>query len=189
MNSRVVMRIISGSRKGTRLSSTQAAWIRPTADSTKELMFNVLGKSIVDRQVLDLYAGTGNLGIEALSRGAAKAIFVEKNQRAVALIQRNLAKTRFTAQAEIWKLEVEKALRRLNQAGAKFDLIFMDPPYGRGLAAKTLTSLAKKALLTEDGWLIIEHDHKEALDQNTNELILYSCKRKGETKVSFFHYV
>jgi len=182
------MRVISGSRKGTRLASLKGNVVRPTADSTKELIFNVLAGDVAGCSILDLYAGTGGLGIEALSRGAAKAIFVDKNFRAVNIIRENLIKTSFTERAEIMKLPAEKALQLFSDRMETFDIIFADPPYDSGFASATQQAVERLQSLKKGGWLIIEHRAHTTPLPPSDKLILKSKKRRGDTVVTFLCY-
>jgi len=150
------MRISSGTAKGTQLRSPGAG-VRPTSDRVKEALFNALAPRLADARVLDLFAGTGALGIEALSRGAARAVFVERDPRAVAAIRRNLAAARVEDLAEVRRAAVPGALDALEREGAVFDLIVLDPPYGQDLPARTLRRLAaSRALLAPDGVIAAE---------------------------------
>jgi len=144
------MRITAGTAKGTHLRAPGSG-VRPTSDRVKEALFNALAPRLVDARVLDLFAGTGALGIEALSRGAARAVFVERDARAVAAIRRNLAAARMDGQSEVRRGTVPAALDGLEREGAAFDLIVLDPPYGQDLPARTLRRLAASPLLAADG--------------------------------------
>ncbi|MFQ5707245.1 MAG: 16S rRNA (guanine(966)-N(2))-methyltransferase RsmD [bacterium] len=183
------MRVIAGTKKGVRLSVVKVPWIRPTSDSVKELIFNVLGDEVESSLVLDLFAGTGSLGIEALSRGAAKAIFIEKTREAQRLIENNLRKTRLTNKAEVLKTSTEMACKKLSKQEIVFDLIFADPPYGRRLASQTLTLVAQFHLLAAQGRLVIEHSFREVLSESVEDLTLGFQKRQGESTVSFYRHV
>ena len=137
------MRIISGTLKGRRLATPKGDTLRPTSDRVKESMFNILGKKVEGKVVLDLFAGSGNLGIEALSRGARKVIFVEKSGEAFRLIQRNLLACKMEDRSEILLKDVNQAIHRLGEKEESFDLILMDPPYEKGLVQETLKKLKK----------------------------------------------
>jgi len=125
----LAMRIISGTSKGRRLVTPKNQGLRPTSDRVKESVFNILGEIVEEKVVLDLFAGTGNLGIEALSRGARRAIFVEKGRQAVRLIQRNIAQCGMDGRSEIIPKDVNRAIGILKQRGESFDVILMDLPY------------------------------------------------------------
>ena len=179
------MRIISGVSKGRRLLTPRKPSIRPTSDRVKESIFNILGREVQDKVVLDLFAGTGNLGIEALSRGAKRALFVEKGRQAVRLIQRNLLQCSMEGRSEILPKDVHRAIGILRQRGESFDLILMDPPYEKGLIQKTLMKLSSEGIYQEDSILIIEHDRREPLPQVIAKWSLIRQQRIGDTVISF----
>ncbi|HEV2439168.1 MAG TPA: 16S rRNA (guanine(966)-N(2))-methyltransferase RsmD [bacterium] len=149
------MRVTSGTAKGTHLR-TPGTGVRPTSDRVKEALFNSLTPRLPGARVLDLFAGTGALGIEGLSRGAARAVFVERDARAVAAIRRNLAAAHFDGQSEVRRGAVPGALDGLERDGAVFDLIVLDPPYGQDLPARTLRRLAASSLLGTGGIIAAE---------------------------------
>jgi 16S rRNA (guanine966-N2)-methyltransferase len=176
------LRIISGERKGTRLFSLKKRKIRPTSDKVKGAIFNILS-SVEDKKVLDLFAGSGALGIEALSRGAQEVGFVDDSSSSLNLIRKNLAKLGFEEKSRLIKKDV---LRFLNtEFEQRFDLILADPPYGKGLCQKVLEILSGKEILNPDGVLVIEHHKKEKIEKMEN-FILLKERRYGDTVVSFF---
>ena len=179
------MRIISGTSKGKKLRSLRGQAIRPTSDRVKESIFNILGQEVDGKYVLDLFAGTGNLGIEALSRGATRTVFVEKERSAIDLIKKNLSHCGFDDLGHVITGEVERAIRHLHRKGEVFDFIFMDPPYRRGLVQKTLGILQTEPLHHEDSILVIEHDRREPLSESMEEWVLLRKRRFGDTVVSF----
>ncbi len=135
--------------------------------------------------VLDLFAGTGNLGIEALSRGAKKAIFVEKERHALWLIQRNLAQFGLEGRSEILPIDANRAIGILKQRGKCFGLIFMDPPYGEGLIEKTLMKLSSHQIYHRDSILVIQHHRRELLPRIINGWNLIRQRQMGDTVISF----
>ena len=149
------MRVTSGTAKGTHLRAPRAG-VRPTSDRVKEALFNALAPRLADARVLDLFAGTGALGIEALSRGAARAVFIERDPRTVGAIRRNLAAAHVDDRAEVRRGSVPAALDGLEREGAAFDLIVLDPPYGQELPARTLRRLADSPLLASGGTIAAE---------------------------------
>jgi 16S rRNA (guanine966-N2)-methyltransferase len=149
------MRVTAGRAKGIHLRASGSG-VRPTSDRVKEALFNALAPRLGDARVLDLFAGTGALGIEALSRGAARAVFVERDPRAVAAIRRNLAAAHLDRRAEVRRGTLPAALDPLEQEGAVFDLVVLDPPYGQDLPARTLRRLAASPLLAADGLIAAE---------------------------------
>ena len=179
------MRIISGTSKGKKLRSLRGQAIRPTSDRVKESIFNILGKEVDGKRVLDLFAGTGNLGIEALSRGATRTVFVEKEKLAIDLIKKNLSHCGFDDRSQVVTGEVERVIRHLHRKGEVFDLIFIDPPYRRGLVQKTLGILQTQPLYHGDSILVIEHDRRETLSESTEGWTLARKRQFGDTMVSF----
>jgi 16S rRNA (guanine(966)-N(2))-methyltransferase RsmD len=179
------MRIISGISKGRRLATPKGQAIRPTSDRVKESIFNILGGEVEGKVVLDLFAGTGNLGIEALSRGAKKALFVEKGKEALKLIQQNLSQSGMNGRSEIIPKNVIRAIGILEQRGESFDLILMDPPYGKGLIQKTLMELHLNRIYHEGSLLVIEHDWREPIPATVEGWTLLRQRRIGDTVISF----
>jgi len=179
------MRIISGISKGKKLRTLRGQSIRPTSDRVKESIFNILGQEVDGKHVLDLFAGTGNLGIEALSRGAVRAVFVEKEKLAIDLIKKNLSHCGFDDRSRIITGTVERAIRLLRRKGEVFDLIFMDPPYQKGLVQKTLDILHTQPLHHEDSILVIEHDRREPLSESMEEWVLVRKRQFRDSVVSF----
>ena len=179
------MRIISGISKGRKLVTPRDHSLRPTSDRVKESIFNALQGKLEGKVVLDLFAGTGNLGIEALSRGAKKTIFVEKGRQALRLIQRNLNLFGLKERSEIFPKDVNQAIGILKQKGESFDLILMDPPYEKGLIHKTLTTLNSHQIFHKDSILVVEHNRREPLPRTLGGWNLIRQRRIGETVISF----
>jgi len=183
--SEIKMRIISGTSKGRRLATPKSQAIRPTSDRVKESIFNILGAEVEGKVILDLFAGTGNLGIEALSRGAKRVLFVEKGRQALKLIQRNLSLFGMRERSEIFPRDVSRAIGILNQRGESFDLILMDPPYEKGLIQKTLLKLHSHRIYHEDSILVIEHDRREPIPERVEGWALIRQRSIGDTVISF----
>lgn len=150
------MRVIAGSRKRIPLKTIEGLQVRPTTDRIKETLFNIINPFLADSIFLDLFSGSGAIGIEAMSRGAKKAVFVEKNKEAVKCIQSNLAATRLEQMARVLEGDVFWAMRQLQEEGKIFDLIFLDPPYHKELERKVLSYLSSSSLLHKDTWIIVE---------------------------------
>lgn len=150
------MRVISGSAKGHRLRTVKGATTRPTADHVRQALFDILGQRCTGLRVLDLFAGSGALGIEALSRGAREAVLVESDPAACRLIRENLEATRLEGRGRVVRADVLRFLARTT--GEPFDLVFLDPPYGRGLAfvARVLGKLASAAWIRPGGTVVAE---------------------------------
>lgn len=165
------MRIIAGRARGTKLKAPKGMETRPTADRIKESLFNMLQGRMRGARVLDLFAGTGSLGLESISRGAASALFVDR--RTKELIETNARLVHAEGQTAVRKGDVLSVLGELASHGAQFDLIFVDPPYDRGLGQAALDRIAQGDLLADDGLLIIEHGAQEKLVASSG----YTCVR------------
>ena len=150
------MRVIAGSARRLQLVTVPGLDTRPTTDKIKETLFNILQPRLGGARFLDLFSGSGAIGIEALSRGAAEAVLVDNDRRAVSCIKKNLEHTRLEAGAQVLPFDVMAAISRLHREGRKFDLIFLDPPYRKNLEKDVLAGLAAAGLLEEDGWIIAE---------------------------------
>lgn len=154
------MRVISGKARGTKLNSIESLSTRPTLDRVKESLFNIIQNDLKGAIVLDLFAGSGQLGIEALSRGADKAYLCDINRDAVKMIKQNLDKTRLSDKAVVINEDYKKALRTLN-TNEKFDIIFIDPPYKEDIAVDSIIDIIHESKLKENGIMIIETDEIE----------------------------
>ncbi|CUH95596.1 hypothetical protein P22_1670 [Propionispora sp. 2/2-37] len=181
------MRIITGSARGTRLKAPRGMDTRPTADRVKESVFNILGSAVIDARVLDLFAGTGNLGLESLSRGAQSAVFVDYSIHSVTAIRENARQTKLSDRTEIYRRDVYKALEKVIQDRRMFDVVFCDPPYNRGLAVGAAQRIDGGNILAPAGILVLEHSRHEQLPDSDNWLSLRvaRCERYGETLISF----
>lgn len=149
------MRVIAGSAKRTQLRTVDGLSTRPTTDRIKETLFNMIAPYLCDCSFLDLFAGSGAIGIEALSRGAREAVFVENDQKAMACVKENLKKTHLEAKAMTMSMDVMTALGKL-EGERQFDCIFMDPPYGKAWEKKVLSYLAGSELIAPGGMVIVE---------------------------------
>lgn len=179
------MRIIAGEFRGRRLAPVKGR-IRPTSDKVREAIFNILGPAVAEAKVLDLFAGTGALTLEALSRGARSAVLVEEQATALGVLRRNLKALGLTDRVQVLPLPVQGALRKLAARGEQFDLIFLDPPYGRGLAGATLKALVASGLPSPEAWVVAEHSHREILPEHVGSLKLSQSRRYGDTQVAFY---
>jgi 16S rRNA (guanine966-N2)-methyltransferase len=179
------MRIIAGEFKGRRLAAVKGR-IRPTSDKVREAIFSILGPAVSGARVLDLFAGTGALSLEALSRGAREAVLVEEHPAALSVLRQNLEALGLTGRVRVLPLPVSAAIRKLTAQGAQFSLIFLDPPYGRGLALNTLEILQDTSLLQPAARIVAEHSHREALPERVGRLMLSQCRRYGDTQVAFY---
>ena len=179
------MRVIAGTLKGRRLAPVKGR-IRPTAAKVREAIFNILGEAVIETRVLDLFAGTGALGIEALSRGAKAAVFVEDHPEALKVLRRNLHDLGLTAQTMVLPIPVLTALKKLAVRGERFTLAFLDPPYGGGVAAGVLEALAAAQLMLPQTWVVAEHSRRESLPERGGDLWRRELRRYGDTQVAFY---
>lgn len=183
------MRVISGKAKGRKLLSSKGLNTRPTADKVKESIFNILPHDFKDKEVLDLFAGTGNLGIEALSRGALNAVFIESSRYVLPVLEKNLKKCGFTDISQIIGTTVDNGIKILERRGNRFDLIFLDPPYRMGILKDTLVKISRSDILKDNALVIAEHASSEIIEGDIEKLILTDQRRYGTTLISFFELI
>lgn len=158
------MRVIAGSARRLLLKTVEGMDTRPTTDRTKETLFNMLQPQIGDCKFLDLFSGSGAIGIEALSRGAAMAVMIENNPKAIECIRENLERTKLEDRALVMNCDVLAGLKKLEGRNYKFDMVFMDPPYGHGHERLVLEYLAHSTMVTEDTVFIIEASRETEFD-------------------------
>jgi len=180
------MRVIGGNARGRQLKVPKGQSLRPTAGRIKESLFDILPHDLSGAKVLDLFAGTGNLTIEALSRGAAEAILVDSSAQSAKAIRENLRRLGSAKRAKLWAMPATRALRTLARQGETFDLIFIDPPYERQLIEPSLKIIDKETLLRDSGVLIAEHSVREKITLYLENLNLTDQRRYGSTMLSFF---
>ena len=178
------MRVITGTARGRKLKELQGMETRPTTDKVKESLFNIIQFDIEGRRVLDLFGGTGQLGIECLSRGAAGCTFVDVRKEAAALIRDNLALCGFTDRARVVQGDY---LAFLTGCREKFDLIFLDPPYGTGMLEKALAAIAKIDIATEHGIIVCESAAEAALTELAPPYRMGREYRYGKIKITLYH--
>lgn len=187
------MRVISGKARGTKLSSIESNTTRPTLDRVKESLFNILFEYIEGSSVLDLFAGSGALGIEALSRNAKSAIFCDNNKKAIEMITLNLQKTRLFDKAELINLDYKKCIEELSIKGKQFDLIFIDPPYKENIAIESTELITKNKLLSNNGIIVIETDEvnrdleelNEFIKNTLHEIKIFDKRKYGRANLIF----
>lgn len=181
------MRVVGGRLKGRRLFSSRAASLRPTTDKVREAVFDILASRLrlEGLRVLDLFAGTGAMGIEAMSRGASGAVFVEKDRSAVSVIRKNLEVTRLAESAVVINRDASGAIRALTAKGERFSLVFMDAPYDTPLTAGTIEELATSSILGPGAIIVAETSKRTELDA-TEGLELTDKRRYGDTALWFF---
>jgi 16S rRNA (guanine966-N2)-methyltransferase len=180
------VRILAGALKGRRLATPRGATTRPTADQVRIALMDALMPRLPGARVLDLFAGAGGVGLEALSRGAAEAAFVERDARALAALRANVAALGVEARARVVRDDVLRALPRLRRAGARFDVVFLDPPYETDLTGDTLAALGDGALLAPGAVVIAQHLTKRPPPEVAGRLRVARTRRFGETTLTFF---
>lgn len=203
------MRVIGGNYRGRRIKTIAGADVRPTSDRLRETLFNILAPAIQGARFLDLCAGSGAVGIEALSRGAETVTMVENSRRAVAVIQENLRTLGAAGEVCIIKRDAIAALKQLDEelratavigvmptvgdglpksSGGKFDLVFFDPPYASDLYARVMRQLASGDLLHEESIVIAEHHAKKPPERQYGDLRLYREVKQGESVLAFYRF-
>jgi 16S rRNA (guanine966-N2)-methyltransferase len=178
------VRVIAGRFKGHRLVSFSAGHIRPTMDRIKESIFNKLAIHIEGARVLDLFSGTGSLGIEACSRGADSVVAVENNAKSIRILKENLQKLKIEAEVEVSTLDVFKYLQRYT--GAAFDIVIADPPFTKKLAHEALLAISSSKALKSGSFVVIEASSHERVDESYPGLELLDRRDYGDKQVSFF---
>ena len=183
------MRVISGTAKGTKLTSIDEITTRPTLDRVKESLFNIVQQKIEDAIVLDLFAGSGAIGIEFLSRGCKTAYFCDKSSNAVHMIHQNLEKTRLETNAIVLNTDYKKCLQNLQKQNISFDIIFIDPPYKDDIAVDAVENILSLKLLKEDGFIIIETDEKEREVENLKkiDIQIFDIRKYGRANLIFLN--
>ena len=166
------MRVIAGVAKGQNLRTIEGLATRPTMDRIKETLFNIIAFDLPECSFLDLFSGSGGIGIEALSRGAAEAIFVESAAECQAVIEENLRHTKLLEKARVIRSDALTALDRLSDAGKRFDIIFMDPPYSSELNTPVLQKIPESGMLKQEGYLITERSAAISLTLPAGMVIL-----------------
>ncbi|NLB79036.1 MAG: 16S rRNA (guanine(966)-N(2))-methyltransferase RsmD [Clostridiaceae bacterium] len=181
-----MLRVIGGTAKGVPLKTPDTKNTRPTLDRTKESLFNILMPYISGTLVLDLFSGSGSLGIEVLSRGAKEAVFVDQSKNCRDIIIENLRKTRMEERSKVMTLDVIKAIKTLSDQKLKFDIIFLDPPYNMNFIAKTIQNIDEFDIIAEEGILACEHHVDENAPERVGSLTKVRTKVYGETLYSFY---
>lgn len=180
------LRVISGSRKGMPLKAVPGDSTRPTTDKVKESIFNIIGPYFEEGIALDLYGGSGGLGIEALSRGIEKVIFVDFDKKAVQVIKENLQKTKFIECAEVYRNDAKRALKALAKREILFDYIFLDPPYEKQAIESEIFYIDENNLLCHSGTIVAEHASSIQLKKEIGHLKQIRCEVYGETTISIY---
>lgn len=183
------MRVIAGTARGRRLHTPKGLSVRPTSDKVKEALFSILAGLLgpLDNcAVLDIFAGTGNLGIEALSRGARSAVFVDSSRDSTALISKNLALTGCSDRSRVFLKDFSSALNLLESSGEVFQLIFLDPPYQKGLVERCLDQLGASPMVDEDTVVVAEFSSRENIADCHGRLRQIDARVYGDTALAIF---
>ncbi len=179
------MRIISGTNKGKKLYAPEGMLVRPTSDKIKESVFNIIGNIDEDSIVLDLFAGSGSVGIEFIARGAKECYFVDASHKSLSFVKKNVEICSFMDKAKIIQNDYEKAIENFHNLDKKFDYIFADPPYGLLCGNNIVRKVLQNKLLKNDGLLIIESDKSEEIFTNLDYVdFKYKEKIYGRTRIS-----
>jgi 16S rRNA (guanine(966)-N(2))-methyltransferase RsmD len=180
------MRVVAGSHKGRRLLQPKGRTVRPTSERVKEALFSILGDRIQGVRFVDLCAGTGAIGIEALSRGASRVSFVESNPASLRLLRANLKRTGLAESADVYTCTAETFLKRLETRREPVQILFADPPYTSASLTTLLRSLGHGAIMTSETVVILEHATKTAIPPSVGQLILRRQYHYGDTTLSLF---
>lgn len=180
------MRIIAGELRGRKLDQLEGMEIRPTTDRVKEALFNMLSFQLPDCTFLDLFAGTGGIGIEACSRGAKEVVFIDESAKSIKVLKANLEKFKIIDRVQVYNTDYINAISKLAADHRKFDIIFIDPPYLKGFAQNALTQISDKDLLNTDGTIVVEHDLEDGMPETSGMLELVRQKKYGKTILSFY---
>jgi 16S rRNA (guanine966-N2)-methyltransferase len=180
------MRVVAGSKKGHRLQAVPGKETRPTVDKVKESIFNMIGPYFDGGLVLDLYAGTGGLGIEALSRGAERCIFIDANRKAIQVIFQNLEMTHLREQAEVYRNDADRALKVLMKRELAFDIVLLDPPYAEQKIESQIAIMQDHGLLAPKAVIVAEHDAGDELPEQIGSVTKIKEVTYGQTTVTIY---
>lgn len=183
------MRVISGYIRGHKLLTARGSTVRPTADRVKEAMFNILAPIITGANVLDLFAGSGALGIEALSRGAQSAVFIDSSPQALSVLRKNLKHCKIVEKSTVIRWDIKKSLTCLNSYPHKFDLVLMDPPYRRDMITIAIKHLLQCDCMADSAKIIAEHEPDCRIQLPSRDIRITDTRRYGSNQLSFFSYL
>ena len=182
------MRIIAGEAKNRKISTRKGFDTRPTLESVKESLFSIIAPYIEDSNFLDLFSGSGSISLEALSRGAKRAVMIEKDSEALKYIIENIKNLNFSDRCRAYKNDVIRAIEILGRKKEKFDIIFMDPPYQDNVTKKVLKAIEKAEILADDGLIICEHHLLEELEDKVYCFTKTDERKYNKKVITFFTY-
>jgi 16S rRNA (guanine966-N2)-methyltransferase len=182
------MRVISGIAKGKKLLSPLTMETRPTLDRVKESIFDIIQMKIYGSKVIDVFAGTGSLGLEAVSRGAVNCFLIDKGKDTYDLLKQNVINLKFEDKCKIFNMDSYKVLEQLGEGHEKFDIIFIDPPYAKDMIPPAVKIIEKYRMLSNDGIIVTKIDSKEEIYEGTTEIKIYNHRKYGNTTICFYRY-
>lgn len=182
------MRIIAGKARGKKILPPEDMVTRPTLDRVKENIFNIIQNKVVDAVVVDVFSGTGSLGLEAISRGAKQCYLFDKYPVTFKLLKQNVENLKFEDQCVCVNMDSYKALKELSKKGKKFDLIFIDPPYAKEMIPPAVEMISDDKILKEDGIIVTKIDSGEEIYEGNQSIILTDHRKYGNTTVCFYMY-
>ena len=182
------MRIISGSARGKKILSPEGMGTRPTLDRIKEAIFNIIQNRVYGAKVVDVFAGTGSLGLEAASRGAEKCYLIDKGEVTYKLLEQNIENLKFQDVCTSFNMDSYGALRSFADKKEKFDLIFIDPPYLKNMIPQAVEEIFKGDLLQRDGLIVSKIDTSEEIYQGNGEILLVNSRKYGNTTICFYKH-
>ncbi len=184
----IIVRVVSGVCKGRALKAVPGNTTRPTTDKVKEALFNMIGPYFDGGIGLDLFAGSGGLGLEALSRGLDKVIFVDRDKKALQTIHENIQACKMEEKAEVYRNDADRALKALMKREIGFDYIFLDPPYKKQQLISLMQEISEKRLLKNSGYIICEHSHDVELPESTGEFTQTKHEKYGIIAITIYSY-
>jgi 16S rRNA (guanine966-N2)-methyltransferase len=182
------VRVISGTARGRSIKAVPGMGTRPTTDKVKEAVFSMIGPYFDGGQALDLFAGTGGLAIEALSRGMDRAVFIDMDKKSIDVIRDNLAVTGFTGQAEVYRNEAVRALKAMGKRDVRFDLVFLDPPYRMKNIGELMLMMEEQGLLNAGATVLAEHDSGHRYDDVYGPFTARRRAEYGDTAITIYDY-
>ena len=180
------MRIIAGKYRSLPLEAVKGNYTRPTTDKIKEAVFNSIGPYFDGGLMLDLYAGSGSVGLECISRGMDHAVFVDKSYDAISTIKKNIAFVKVPSQCTVLKMDANMAIKRMASEGKKFDLVYMDPPYANQQNEKIMNELCELNLLNENAVVVVESLKEDVFSEDIGPLHKYKEALYGITRISYY---